>query len=58
MISREDAALDETRSFLGRVYGGSLGLMMSSMAEGGEFTKREIDELYDILKRAEAKENG
>ena len=28
---REDAALTETESFLGKVYGGSLGLMVSNL---------------------------
>lgn len=52
-ISRDGAALNETRSFLGRVYGGSLGSMMSCMAANHELSREEIDELVEILRRAE-----
>lgn len=53
LISREGAALSETRSFLGRVYGGSLGSMMSCMAANHELSREDIDELVAILRRAE-----
>ena len=33
-VAQSDAARTETESFLGKVYGGSLGLMMSAMVEG------------------------
>lgn len=43
----------ETRSFLDRVYRGSVGLMLSAMTDGQTLSRAEIDELYDILKKAE-----
>lgn len=43
----------ETRSFLDRVYRGSVGLMVSAMAEDNALTREEIDQLYAILKQAE-----
>ena len=52
-IRREDAALAETESFLDRVYGGSLGLMMSAMAESRGLTEADIAELSAILDKAE-----
>ena len=52
-VEREGAALRETRSFLDKVYGGSVGLMVSAMAQDKALTKAEIRELYDILRRAE-----
>ena len=52
-VEREGAALRETRSFLDKVYGGSVGLMVSAMAQDKALTKAEIQELYDILRRAE-----
>ena len=58
LISREGAALSETRSFLGRVYGGSLGSMMSCMAANHELSREEIDELVAILRRAEEEVGG
>ena len=46
------AARIETESFLGKVYGGSLGLMMSAMVEGRALTQEDIDELTAILEQA------
>ena len=52
-VEREGAVLRATRSFLDKVYRGSVGLMVSAMAQDKALTKAEIEELYDILKRAE-----
>ena len=52
-VEREGAALRETRSCLDKVYGGSVGLMVSAMAQDKALTKAEIRELYDLLRRAE-----
>ena len=52
-VERERAVTAETRSFLDRVYQGSVGLMMSAMAQEKALTREEIDQLYDILRRAE-----
>ena len=43
----------ETENFLGKVYGGSLGLMMSAMVESRRLTEDDIAELSAILERAE-----
>lgn len=42
----------ETESFLGKVYGGQSGLMMSAMVESRALTEEDIAELAAILKRA------
>lgn len=52
-VDRNDVALEETRGFLKRVYDGSLSLMVDAMASSKELSKKEIDELYDILKKSE-----
>ena len=52
-VEQEKAVVAETRSFLDRVYRGSVGLMMSAMAQRQELTKEEIQELRDILAKAE-----
>ena len=52
-VSRDRAARRETRSFLDKVYRGSVGLMMSALAEDQALSKAEIDELYEILRKAE-----
>ena len=53
LLLRADAERRETKSFLDKVYGGRLGLMMSAMTQDKALSREEIQELYDILKRAE-----
>ena len=57
-VDREDAAAAETESFLSRVYGGSLGLMMSAMVESRQLTEADIAELSVILERAGGEEHA
>ena len=52
-VQREDAALAETESFLSKVYGGSLGLMVSSLVESRALSEEDLAELAAILERAE-----
>ncbi len=55
LFDREDAALRETRGFLEKVFGGSLGLMVNTMAEREELSQEEIDQLYAALRKLEEK---
>ena len=52
-VEQEQAEISETRNFLDRVYRGSVGLMMSAMAQRQELSKEEIAELREILAHAE-----
>lgn len=52
-ISKADTALTETRGFLDRVYEGSVSLMVDTMVSSKTLTKQDIEELYDILRKAE-----
>ena len=52
-IDRTDEALQETRGFLERVYEGSVCLMVDAMASSKSLSKQEIEELYEILRKAE-----
>ena len=52
VLARKDAARAETESFLGKVYGGSLGLMMSAMVESRRLTESDVAELSAILEKA------
>ena len=52
-VEQEQAEIQETRSFLDRVYQGSVGLMMSAMAQRQELSPEDIAELRDILRKAE-----
>lgn len=52
-VEQEKAEIQETRSFLDRVYRGSVGLMMSAMAQRQELSREDIAELREILRKAE-----
>lgn len=52
-LAREDAAAAETDSLLERAFQGSVGLLVSSLADRNSLTRADIDELYAILDRAE-----
>lgn len=51
-VDRGAAARAETESFLSKVYGGSLGLMVSNLVEARALTAADIAELAAILERA------
>lgn len=57
ILQKGDAAARETENFLTKVYEGSLGLMVASMAGQNTLSQEEIEELYAILREAE-KEAG
>ena len=54
-MEREEAVLAETGSFLSRVYNGSVGMMLSSLAGNQSLTRDDIEELRHILDEAEEK---
>ena len=56
VYSKEAATREETESFLGRVFGGKLGLMVSAMVEEKTLTDGEIEELMNILEGAKGGE--
>ncbi len=51
-IPREQAALEETESFLHRVYRGSVGMMVHTLADGRGLTDQDIEELSAVLEKA------
>ena len=51
-IDRADTRRQETRSFLSKLYGGSLGLMMSALVDSRALTQEDIDQLSAILEQA------
>lgn len=52
-VKREDAVEQETRSFMKRVFQGSVGMMMNTLVEQQDLTPEEIHQLYVILQKAE-----
>ena len=55
LVRRKDAVREETRSFLNRVYRGSVGLLVSAMAEQQALSQEDLDALRAILQQAEEK---
>lgn len=53
LVERDQAVLAETRSFLDRVYQGSVGMMMSAMMKQEGFSRAQIAQLRSILDEAE-----
>ena len=51
-VRREDAAMAETENLLKRVYQGSVSMMMSTLVKKQALSDEEIDELYEILRKA------
>lgn len=52
-LSREEVTARETDNLLRRAYHGSVGMLVNAMAQRNDLTKADIDELYEILKKAE-----
>ena len=58
LVKREDAVLRETNDFLGRIYKGSLRLMVSQLTQKQALPQEEIEELYAILDQMKADAEG
>ena len=54
-VAPEDAVVQETRGFLQKVFGGSVGLLVNTMAEREELSREEIGQLYEALRKLEEK---
>lgn len=52
LLPRQQAEKTATRHFLDKVYGGSLGLMMSALVDSRALTQKDMDELSAILEQA------
>ena len=48
-VDRAEAEMEETESFLDKVYSGNVGLMISNLIRSDKLTKEEINELLSIL---------
>lgn len=51
-LEREEAALQETEVFLGRVFQGKLGMMLNTMVQQKALSREELAELHEILEEA------
>ena len=51
-ISKNEAAIEETKNFLDKAFQGKIGLMINTLIQEEALTKEELDELYDMLHKA------
>jgi BlaI family penicillinase repressor len=51
-LTREEVSVQETQSLLQRAYHGSIGLLVSTMAQKNSLTAADIEELSRILEAA------
>ena len=58
VITYSDVEPEETESFLSKVYGGSVGMMVSNLVGRGALSEQEIQELKAILDAAEKQEES
>lgn len=58
LVNREEAVHQETKGFLQRVYNGSVSMLISSITKKQNLSKKEIEELYKILKKAEEEQES
>ena len=52
-VTRDEVVAKETASLLRRAYNGSIGLLVSAMVQRNSLSQEDIDELYEILHKAE-----
>ena len=52
-VRREDAAYAETQQLLSRAFGGNIGMLVSNFVGRSALSRDELDELYEILRKAE-----
>ena len=55
-VDQANVAVEETRSFLKKVHGGRIGLMLSAMIDQDALSKEDIEELHSILDKADKKQ--
>lgn len=52
-LKREEVVLKETKTFLKRTFGGSLGMLVNTFVENDQLTGEDMEELRQILHKAE-----
>lgn len=52
-LKREEVVLKETKFFLKRTYGGSIGMLVNTFAENNQLSEDDMEQLREILHRAE-----
>ena len=56
-ITREQAAAEQTRKFLSRVFSGDLSLLISNLVDSGQADIEDIQTILDMVKHNEPKQD-
>lgn len=56
IVQESEVTIEETKGFLDKVYDGSISLLVNTMVGNQSITKDELEELYQILQKAEVKD--
>lgn len=57
IVQESEVTIEETKGFLDKVYDGSISLLVNTMVGNQSITKDELEELYQILQKAEVKDH-
>lgn len=49
LISQKECRLKETKSFINRVYDGSVSMLITNLAANSKLTKKETEELMSLI---------
>lgn len=49
VTKKQDVAYEQTRSFLGRMFGGKATLLVNALVQQGDLTADDVNELLDLL---------
>ena len=57
LFPREEAVMEETHSFVKKMYHGSTLSLVNAMVNSGELTDKDINDLYQLLEKEMEKRN-
>ena len=49
LVNKKDCVMEETRSFIEKIYDGSVNLMLSNFIKNEKLSQKEIEELQQLL---------
>lgn len=51
LLSQEDCRLKETKSFIRRIYDGSVSMLVTNLAADSDLTEKETEELMKLIEK-------
>lgn len=53
LLSQEECRLKETKSFINRIYNGSVSMLVTNLAANSSLSEKETDELLSLIDKME-----